>query len=136
MKWVARERPRTDRIACPWPIRNFIDTEAEFLHIPASEVLEVAEREGARSDDAPGVRYTHRDGLCSFEVLMEEYALDAPTLALLARIVHGPTSPRTVMRSLSRADIRDRRGVLSARPRRPPPARALAPRLRRALRLA
>lgn len=89
MKWVARERPRTDRIACPWLIRNLIDAEAEFLHIPASEVLEVAEREGARSDDAPGVRYTHRDGLCSFEVLMEEYALDAPTLALLARIVHG-----------------------------------------------
>jgi len=89
MKWVTRERPKTDRIACPWLIRNFIDAEAEFLYVPASEVLEVAEREGARSYDAPGARYTHRDGLCSFEVLIEEHGLDEPALALLARIVHG-----------------------------------------------
>lgn len=89
MKWVTRERPKTDRIARPWLIRNFIDAEAEFLYVPASEVLEVAEREGARSYDAPGARYTHRDGLCSFEVLIEEHGLDEPALALLARIVHG-----------------------------------------------
>jgi hypothetical protein len=89
MKWVTRERPKTDRIACPWLIRNFIDEDAEFLYVPADQVLAVAEHEGAQSYDAPGARYTHRDGLCSFEVLLEEYELDDPAVALLARIVHG-----------------------------------------------
>ncbi len=89
MRWVTRERPKTDRIACPWLIKNFIDAEAEFLYVPAEEVLEVAEREGAHSFDAPGAMYTHRDGLCSFEVLVEEYELEDPALHLLARIVHG-----------------------------------------------
>jgi hypothetical protein len=88
-KWVTRERPKTDRIACPWLIRNFIDAKAEFLYVPASEVLEVAEREGAHSYDAPGADHTHRDGLCSFEVLVEHYAIDDPAVKLLARIVHG-----------------------------------------------
>jgi hypothetical protein len=89
VKWVTRERPKTNRIACPWLIRNFIDREAEFLYVPAEQVLEVAEREGAHSYGAPGAEYTHRDGLCSFEVLLEEYKLDDPALHLLARIVHG-----------------------------------------------
>jgi hypothetical protein len=89
MKWVTRERPRTDRIACPWLIRRFIDPEAEFLYVPAGEVLDVAEREGALSYDAPGARYTHRDGLCSFEVLVEEYGIADPAVGLLAQIVHG-----------------------------------------------
>ncbi len=83
MKWVTRERPKTDRIACPWLILNCIDPEAEILYVPASEVLEVAEREAALSFDAPGARFDHRDGLCTFEVLLDELAL------ALARIVHG-----------------------------------------------
>ena len=89
MKWVSRERPKTDRIACPWLIKTFKDPEAEFLYVPADQVLEVAAREAAHSYDAPGAEYTHRDGLCSFEVLVEEYAIDDPAVALLARIVHG-----------------------------------------------
>lgn len=89
MKWVTRERPKTDRIACPWLILNFIDPDAEFLYVPADEVLTVAEREGAISFDAPGARYTHRDGLCSFEVLVEEHAIADPAISLLARVVHG-----------------------------------------------
>jgi hypothetical protein len=89
MKWVTRERPKTDRIACPWLIRRFIDPEAEFLYVAADDVLLVAEREGALSYDAPGARYTHRDGLCSFEVLVEEYGIEDPAVGLLARIVHG-----------------------------------------------
>jgi len=89
MKWVTRERPKTDRIACPWLIKNFIDQEAEFLYVPADQVLDVAEREGAHSYDAPGAEYTHRDGLCSFEVLVEQYTLNDPALQMLARIVHG-----------------------------------------------
>lgn len=89
MKWVTREHPKTDRIACPWLIRNFIDADAEFLYVPAEQVLATAEREGAHSYDAAGARYTHRDGLCSFEVLVEDYGITDPAVHMLARIVHG-----------------------------------------------
>jgi hypothetical protein len=89
MKWVTREHPKTDRIACPWLIRKFIDPDAEFIYVPADQVLDVAEREGAYSYDATGARYTHRHGLCSFEVLVEEYEIDDPAVHRLARIVHG-----------------------------------------------
>src|SRR5947207_14810827 len=88
MKWVTRERPKTDRIACPWLIKNFIDPEAEFLYVPTEQVLEVAEREAAHSYDAKDAEYTHRDGLCSFEVLLEQVDLDEPALQLFAPIVH------------------------------------------------
>ncbi|HET6849346.1 MAG TPA: chromate resistance protein ChrB domain-containing protein [Gaiellales bacterium] len=70
-------------------IRKFIDPDAEFVYVPADQVLDAAEREDAHSYDAPGARYTHRDGLCSFEVLVEEYEIGDPAVQLLARIVHG-----------------------------------------------
>jgi hypothetical protein len=90
MKWVTREHPKTDRIACPWLIRKLIDPDAEILYVAREDVLTVAERDGGISFDAPGARYTHRDGLCSFEVLIDEYRLgDDPALALMARVVHG-----------------------------------------------
>jgi len=90
VKWVTRARPKTDRIACPWLIRRFIDPGAEILYVPAEDVLAVAEREGAHSFDTPGADYTHRDGKCSFETLLEEFDLDGdPALARLARIVHA-----------------------------------------------
>jgi hypothetical protein len=90
VKWVTRARPKTDRIACPWLIGRFIDPEAEILYVPADEVLAVAEREGARSFDAPGADFTHRDGKCTFEVLVEEFGLgDDASLSRLARIVHA-----------------------------------------------
>jgi hypothetical protein len=89
MQWVTRERPKTDRVASPWLIRRFIDPDAEIVYVPADEVVAVAERTGAHSFDAPGARYTHRDGLCSFEVLVDEYGIDDPAVGLLARIVHG-----------------------------------------------
>ena len=90
MKWVTRERPKTDRIACPWLIRRFIDPTGEIMYVPADRVLEVAASEGARSFDAPGAEFTHRDGLCSFEVLIEEFSLGGDAaLARLARIVHA-----------------------------------------------
>ena len=66
MKWVTRARPKTDRIACPWLIRNFIDSEAEILYVDPKRVLEVAESESAYSFDAPEARYTHRDGKCTW----------------------------------------------------------------------
>jgi hypothetical protein len=89
MKWVTREHPKTDRIACPWLIRKFIDPDAEILFVPDAEVLPTAEREDAISFDAPGARYTHRDGLCSFEVLIDEYQMTDPALQVMAPIVHG-----------------------------------------------
>ncbi|MEP6638538.1 MAG: chromate resistance protein ChrB domain-containing protein [Chloroflexota bacterium] len=90
MRWVTREHPHTDRIACPWLIKRFIEPEAEIVYVGRDEVLPFAEREGAISFDAPGARFTHRDGLCSFEVLIEEYKLGGdPALALVAKVVHG-----------------------------------------------
>ena len=89
MKWVTREHPRTDRIACPWLIRKFIDPEAEIVYLPADQVLAYAQREGATSFDAPGATYTHRGNQCSFETLVDHYRIDDPAIALLARIVHG-----------------------------------------------
>jgi hypothetical protein len=89
MKWVTREHPKTDRIACPWLIRKFIDPHAEIVYLPRDQVLDYAKREGATSFDAPGAKYTHRDGKCSFETLVEEYKIEDPAIALLARVVHG-----------------------------------------------
>src|SRR5215207_9518747 len=90
MKWVTRARPKTDRIACPWLIRRFIDRDAEILYVPAGEVLDVADAEHGASFDAPGARYDHRDGRCTFEVLIDEYDLgNDPALTRLARIVHA-----------------------------------------------
>jgi hypothetical protein len=91
MKWITRARPKTDRIACPWLIRRFIDPDAEFLFVPADDVLAAAEREGATSFDAQGARYTHRGNLCTFEVLVEDHQLVARdgALAEMARIVHA-----------------------------------------------
>jgi hypothetical protein len=89
MKWVTREHPKTDRIACPWLIRKFIDADAEIVYVPKDQVLAYAEREGATSFDAPGAKFTHRDGMCSFETLVADYQIDDPAVALLARVVHG-----------------------------------------------
>lgn len=89
MQWVTREHPKTDRIACPWLIRKYIDPQAEIVYVPADEVLPTAERTGAISFDTPGAQYTHRDGLCSFEVLIADYKLTDPALERMAAIVHG-----------------------------------------------
>ena len=90
MKWVTRARPKTDRIACPWLIRRFIEPDAEILYVPAGEVLDVAARDDARSFDAPGAEYDHRGGRCTFEVLIHDFDLDDdPALMRLARIVHA-----------------------------------------------
>jgi len=80
----------TDRIACPWLIRRFIDPDAEILYAPPDEVLERAAALGARSFDAPGAEFSHRDGRCTFEVLIEDFDLGGDrALARLARIVHA-----------------------------------------------
>jgi hypothetical protein len=90
MKWITRARPKTDRIACPWLITKFIDPSAEILYVPAGQVLDTASREEATSFDAAGARYDHRDGKCTFEVLIEDYHLAGdPALMRLAKIVHA-----------------------------------------------
>ena len=76
--WVTRERPKIDRIACPWLIRRFIDPDAQFIYVPASEVLEVASETGATPYDVPGVTLTHRGERCSFDAFIEDYKLTDP----------------------------------------------------------
>jgi hypothetical protein len=89
MKWVTRERPKIDRLACPWLIRRFIDAEAEIQYVPAAQVLAVAESEGAIPFDVPGVELTHSGPLCSFDAFLEKYHLEEPALARLAEIVRA-----------------------------------------------
>jgi len=91
MKWVTREHVKVDRVACPWLIRKYIDPEAEFLFVPTADVDAAAEREGATPFDTEGATLGHRDGMCSFETIIEDYGLAArdPALTRLAAIVHG-----------------------------------------------
>jgi hypothetical protein len=94
VKWVTRVRPKTDRIACPWLIRRFIDPQAQIRYVPADQVLAVAEIEAAYSFDTPDAEFTHRGDQCTFEVLIDHYNLGGdPALARLARIVHAADIP-------------------------------------------
>ncbi|MBO9550444.1 chromate resistance protein ChrB domain-containing protein [Pseudomonas sp.] len=94
MKWVTRERPKIDRIACPWLIQRFIDPAPIFLYVPSSEVLRVANDEGATPYDIPGVELSHVGLLCSFDAFLRKYQLDDPALARLAEIVRGADTSR------------------------------------------
>lgn len=97
MKWVTRSHVHVDRVACPWLISRFVDSEAEFIFVPKSQVNKVAEETGAIPFDAPGVALGHHDGKCSFETIIEHYGLtDKKALMRLAQIVHS-------------ADVRDDR---------------------------
>lgn len=89
MKWVTRQGAKTDRIACPWLIKRFIDKDAEFVFVPKEQVIETARTAGGKSFDATGADYTHRGNLCTFEVLIQDFKLADPALQRLARIVHG-----------------------------------------------
>jgi hypothetical protein len=94
MKWVTRERPKIDRIACPWLIARFIDQEPEFLYVPSDQVLKVAQETGAIPYDVPGVELSHVGELCSFDAFLRKYGLDEPELPELARIVRGADTGR------------------------------------------
>ena len=94
MKWVTRERPKIDRIACPWLITRFIDKEAEFLYVPADQVLAVAETSEATPYDIPGVEYSHVGELCSFDAFISKHNLTDPALLQLAVIVRGADTAR------------------------------------------
>ncbi|HEX2116193.1 MAG TPA: chromate resistance protein ChrB domain-containing protein [Alphaproteobacteria bacterium] len=94
MKWVTRERPKIDRIACPWLIDRFIDDDPDFLYVPSDRVLKVAEETGAVPYDIPGVKFSHIGERCSFDAFLAEYKLDDPALQMLARIVRGADTSR------------------------------------------
>jgi hypothetical protein len=90
MKWVTRERPKIDRIACPWLIARFIDKEPEFLYVSPDRVLPMAERTGAVPYDIPGVKFTHVGEKCSFDAFLQ----NEPALHRLADIVRGADTSR------------------------------------------
>ncbi len=94
MKWVTRERPKIDRIACPWLIARFIDDEPEFLYVPRDQVLKAAKETGAVPYDVPGVELSHDGELCSFDAFLRKYELDDPALHELAVIVRGADTAR------------------------------------------
>ena len=94
MRWVTRERPKIDRIACPWLIARFIDTEPEFLYVPAADVMTVAHETGAIPYDIPGVEMSHVGELCSFDAFIAKYRLTEPALQQLALIVRGADTSR------------------------------------------
>jgi hypothetical protein len=94
-QWITRERPKIDRIACPWLILRFIDAEAEFLYVAAPDVLRVAEQTGATPYDIPGVEMSHVGDRCSFDAFIAKYRLDGdPALQQLATIVRGADTSR------------------------------------------
>lgn len=94
MKFVTRERPKIDRIACPWLVARFIDKDAEFLYVPGSEVMKVAGQTGAIPYDVPGVELGHHGEYCSFDAFIDKYELDDAALNKLARIVRGADTGR------------------------------------------
>ena len=89
MKWVTRSHVHVDRVACPWLISRFIDSDAEFIFVPKSQVEQVTRETGAIPFDVLGVELGHKDGKCSFESIIEKYELNDPALLRLARIVHA-----------------------------------------------
>lgn len=93
-RWITRERPKIDRIACPWLVRRFIDTRAEFFYVPTPQVLDEARRLGAVAYDIPGAPVSHEGELCSFDTLLKAFGLADPALNMLARIVRGADTDR------------------------------------------
>jgi hypothetical protein len=89
MKWVTRARPKVDRVACPWLIKRFVDTEAEFLYVPPEQVMEVAKREGASPFDVANVELGHHGPECTFDAILKKQNLNDPALNRLAVIVRG-----------------------------------------------
>ncbi len=89
MKWITRERPKIDRIACPWLIKNFVDTDAEFLFVPKEQVFDQANRSNAIPYDIPGAEYSHYGAECTFDFILKKHSLSDPVLQQLALIVRG-----------------------------------------------
>ena len=89
MKWITRSHVHVDRVACPWLITRFIDSEAEFIFVPKSQIRKVAQETGAIPFDAPDVELGHHEGRCSFESIILKYDLKDAGLLRMAKIVHA-----------------------------------------------
>jgi hypothetical protein len=89
MKWITRERPKIDRIACPWLIKNFVDKEAEFIYVPKETVFEKAKALNAIPFDLPGAEYTHEGDRCTFDYIVKKHQLNDPAILRIAEIVRG-----------------------------------------------
>jgi len=94
MKWITRERPKIDRIACPWLIKRFVDKDAEFIYVPKEQVFEKAKELNAIPFDIPGAEYSHYDDECTFDYIIKKHRLDDPALHLLSVIIRGADTDR------------------------------------------
>ena len=94
MKWITRERPKIDRIACPWLIKNFIDKEAEFIYVPKEQVFHKAEELDAVAYDIPGAEYSHYNDECTFDYIVKKHGLTDPAILQLAVIVRAADTNR------------------------------------------
>jgi len=94
MRWITREHPKIDRIACPWLVARFIDPAPEFLYVRPEDVLRIAKETGAIPYDIPGVEFSHVGEMCSFDAFLSKYELDNPALKQLAKIVRGADTSR------------------------------------------
>jgi hypothetical protein len=94
MKWITRERPKIDRIACPWLIKNFVDKEAEFIYVPKEKVFEEAERINAIPYDIPGAEYSHYGDQCTIDYIIRKHDIKEPALLQLATIIRGADTDR------------------------------------------
>ena len=94
MKWITRERPKIDRIACPWLIKNFIDKEAEFIYVPKEHVFEKAKELDATPYDIPGAEYSHYGDQCTFDFIIKKHKVTDPALLQIADIVRGADTDR------------------------------------------
>ncbi len=89
MKWITRERPKIDRIACPWLIRKFVDSEAEFIYVPKAQVFDKAKELNAIPFDIPGAEYSHYGDECTFDYIIKKHNINDSSLMQIAVIVRG-----------------------------------------------
>lgn len=89
MKWITRSHVHVDRVACPWLITRFIDSDAEFMFVPKSKVMEIAEKNGAIPFDTPGAGLHHRDNRCTFDAIIEDYELTDGALLRMAKVINA-----------------------------------------------
>jgi hypothetical protein len=94
MKWITRERPKIDRIACPWLIKRFVDPQAEFLYVPKEKVFEEAEKQDAIPYDIPGAEYTHYGEACTFDYIVKKHGITDEAILQIATIVRGADTHR------------------------------------------
>lgn len=94
MKWITRERPKIDRIACPWLVKNFVDSNAEFIYVPKEQVFVKAKELDAIPYDIPGAEYSHNGDECTFDFIIKKHKINDPALLQLAEIVRGADTDR------------------------------------------